>query len=100
MPSFIQFDKQLKLFTISPDNLNQVNSYLIQVDLIDEFDAKTTYVFEIEVLNDSYPIYHSYCNELSLDLDNDSISMNNNANSETAPNITFFYSNFFIKIRN
>ena len=54
MPSFIQFDKQLKLFTISPDNLNQVNSYLIQVDLIDEFDAKTTYVFEIEVLNDDY----------------------------------------------
>jgi len=24
------------------------------VDLIDEFDAKTTYVLEIEVLNDEY----------------------------------------------
>jgi hypothetical protein len=43
LPSFVKFDEKTGLFTISPTNKEEIKIHEIQVDLIDLFDAKTSY---------------------------------------------------------
>ena len=43
------FDEQARVFTISPIKIEEIKTHLIKVDLIDQFDAKTSYTFKIVI---------------------------------------------------
>ncbi len=49
LPSFIKFNEVTNNLIISPMNEEDINSYSIQIDLIDSFEAKATYLLKIEV---------------------------------------------------
>jgi hypothetical protein len=49
LPIFIKYDEKVGVFTISPTNKDEIKYYDIQVSLIDQFDAKTSYTFKIVI---------------------------------------------------
>jgi len=49
LPSFINFNDKLNSFTIKPMNLEEINNYSIEADLVDPFDGRSTYFFMVSI---------------------------------------------------
>jgi hypothetical protein len=53
LPSFITLENYQRLFRISPTKLVPLKDYHIELNLIDEFNARTTYPFVVNVIDPS-----------------------------------------------
>ena len=49
MPSFIIFNKVIRQFKIQPTKLDALKDYHIELTLIDDFNARTTYPFVVTI---------------------------------------------------
>jgi hypothetical protein len=78
LPSFVKFNETDRAFIISPRQIEELNLYPIQVDLVDPFNSSSTYFFTIELYNPSLLLKNTIRDNYLpvLALDNKSISNN------------------------